>query len=349
MDNTFSGDGVAVYNGSFNGHDRGYGILLRSNNNMLIAGGGYETTLRYDFATFELNNDGSTAPWYALADFGSLNDDIAYGMLEDNNGNFVLGGSSGTNTSKSFALTRLQAGASADNSFGTGSKVTTTFGTNTLQECFDIAIQGDNKILAAGYAGNDFAIARYLGDAQPQLDNFSLISPFNNAVNQNYATLNTDWSDAFGATSYEMEIDSSVNFATGPQTYTVTASAKSLTNLVPLTDYYWRVRATDGSNFGQWSATWKFTTKTNLVGVASQMDRDALTLFPNPAIDEIAILSPMSLSGKGFSITDLAGRTLQEGVLRGTNPTISLNGLSAGIYFLHVPAVTAAAWKIVKR
>lgn len=348
MDNTFSGDGVGVYNGSFNGHDRGYAILLRSNNNMLLAGGGYETTLRYDFATFELNADGTTTPWYAIQDFGGLLDDIAYGMLEDNNGRFVLGGSSGSNTTKTFAITRLQAGATSDNTFGTNAKVTTTFGSNMLQECFDIGLQNDNKIVAAGYAGNDFAIARYLGDAIPQLDNFNLISPFNNAANQNFGSLNCDWSDAFGATSYEMEIDSSVTFTTGPQTFTVSSSAKTLSNLIPMTDYYWHVRASDGSNWGQWSSVWKFTTKTNTVGVADLYDRDAFTVFPNPTHDAVTIQSPISLSGKAFTVVDLAGKVILNGSLRGLSPTVSLATLPKGVYILRVVSADGLAWKIVK-
>ncbi|MBK9448524.1 MAG: T9SS type A sorting domain-containing protein [Bacteroidetes bacterium] len=348
MDNTFSGDGVSVYNGSFNGYDKGYALLLRSNNNILIAGGGYETTLYYDFATFELNADGSTAPWYAIQDFGETLDDIAYGMLEDNNGRFVLGGSSGSNTNKTFALTRLQANAALDNSFGTNSKVTTTFGSNMLQECFDIGLQNDNKIVAAGYAGNDFAVARYLGDAVPQLDDFNLISPFNNAINQNFASLNLDWSNAFGATSYEVEIDSSLGFSTGPQTFTVSNSAKTLTNLVPLTDYYWHVRATDGSNWGQWSGVWKFTTKTDAVGIANTIDRDAFAVFPNPTHDIVTIQSPISLSGKEFRLEDIAGRLVLKGVFRGVSPSISLVSLPRGIYFLRVGMVDGMAWKIVK-
>jgi hypothetical protein len=49
---------------------------------------------------FELNANGSTASWSAMADWGGLLDDIAYGLAEDQNGKFVLAGSSGNTTLK---------------------------------------------------------------------------------------------------------------------------------------------------------------------------------------------------------------------------------------------------------
>ncbi|MBT5529447.1 MAG: hypothetical protein HOK35_09835, partial [Cytophagia bacterium] len=86
MDNTFSLDGVNVYNGNFNGNDRAYAMLLKSNNKMLIAGGGSITSIYYDFSVFEAEEDGGVGAWSAKADYGTLLDDIAYGIKEDDNG-----------------------------------------------------------------------------------------------------------------------------------------------------------------------------------------------------------------------------------------------------------------------
>ena len=78
---------------------------------------------------------------------------------------------------------------------------------------------------AVGYTGGDFAIARYLGTGQPQLDNFQLQTPPDQSVNQNFSNLAFNWTDAYLATSYEFEIDSSQTFSANPQTTTVAASS----------------------------------------------------------------------------------------------------------------------------
>ncbi len=262
MDNTFSGDGVNVFNGNFNGHDRAYSMILKSDNSIIMAGGGYVSTLKYDFTLSQLTANGLSGSVSATIDYGSLLDDIAYGLAEDSNGSFVLAGVSGNSTTKSFALSKVTSGGSLDNTFGTNGKVTTTFNNASLNECYDIAIQLDNKIVAVGYAGNAFAIARYVGVATPQLSDFQLITPANGAMNQNYSNLIFDWSDAFGATGYELEIDNTSDFSGSVVTYNSTTSTKTVNNLMPATIYYWRVRATDGAAFGTYSEVRSFNSNT---------------------------------------------------------------------------------------
>ena len=259
MDVTFSSDGVNVFNGNFNGHDRAYAMLLKPDNNILMAGGGYLSTLYYDFTVKEINANGSAGTFSVTADWGSSLDDIAYGLAEDNQGNFILAGSSGTFSTKTFALARATSNGLLDNSFGTNGKITTTFGSNVLNECFNLAIQVDNKIVAVGYTGNDFAIARYLGDAIPELNNIQLIAPANLSTNQNFSSIAFDWADAFGATIYEIEIDQ-INSFPFPQTFSSSTSNYTANNLLPNTQYFWRIRASDGTNWGSFSNVWSFTT-----------------------------------------------------------------------------------------
>ena len=259
MDVTFSSDGVNVFNGNFNGHDRAYAMLLKPDNNILMAGGGYLSTLYYDFTVKEINANGSAGTFSVTADWGTSLDDIAYGLAEDNQGNFILAGSSGTFSTKTFALARATSNGLLDNSFGTNGKITTTFGSNVLNECFNLAIQVDNKIVAVGYTGNDFAIARYLGDAIPELNNIQLIAPANLSTNQNFSSIAFDWADAFGASTYEIEIDL-INSFPFPQTFSSSTSNYTANNLIPNTQYFWRVRASDGTNWGSFSNVWSFTT-----------------------------------------------------------------------------------------
>jgi hypothetical protein len=81
----------------------------------------------------------------------------------------------------------------------------------------------------------------------------------------NYSTVTKtkptfDWSDVFGAYSYEIQVDDSSSFysltistSTYSSSYTPTTSLSSGT-------YYWRVRTKDYyGNYSSWSSTWSFT------------------------------------------------------------------------------------------
>lgn len=162
LDTSFSTDGVIVTNGGFNGDDKSFSMILNSDDSFLFAGGGYLTDLQYDFFLGLYNATGSKAQGKASFNFATLNKDIIYGTGVDSSGKIVLVGSSVVSVSSStFGLARVNSDYTVDSSFGTSGKVTTTFGTNTTNEAFDMAVQSDDKIIAVGYTGNDIAIARY--------------------------------------------------------------------------------------------------------------------------------------------------------------------------------------------
>jgi uncharacterized delta-60 repeat protein len=66
----------------------------------------------------------------------------------------------------SSLMMRVEAAAGdLDPSFGTGGRVTTAFGPGSFIEYgYDVAVQADGKIIAVGYAGGDFGLARYKPD-----------------------------------------------------------------------------------------------------------------------------------------------------------------------------------------
>ena len=260
MDVTFSTDGVNHYNGGFNANDKAYSMILNPDNSFHFSGGGYVTTLKYDFTLFSITSTGSVGPGAGTTDYGTLLNDVSYAVAKDLDGAFVMAGSTGNDTYKDFAISRLNPDFSMDASFSGDGKLTTDFGGADFNEAFDMLIQTDNKILAVGYTGNDFALARYLGDDEAELNDFILQTPSNMAVDQNYATLNFNWTDAFGAVSYEIVYDLSPDFDVAPSIFTPTASTKTVTDLAPNTEYFWKVRAQDGVEWGDFSETWSFTT-----------------------------------------------------------------------------------------
>ena len=336
VDNTFSNDGVEVYNGSFNGNDKAFGLLLRPDNSILLAGAGYLSTLAYDFTLNEISTDGSNVLNSSNNDFGSTKDDVAYALLEDVNGKLISVGTSSTNTTSDFAMVRVNANYSADNSFGTNGKVTTTFNANGVNVCYDAALQADNKIVAVGFTGNDIAIARYLGTAQAQLDAFQLTLPVNQAVNQNFATLNFNWTDAFGATSYELTLDTLSTFDGATQTFNPTNSALTVNNLIPSTQYFWKVRATDGTNFGQSSPVWSFTTKPLDSSSIPNISSINFNVYPNPANDYIALENMNFKDETPYRIFSSTGILVIAGTISNNFYNISIKHLPAGVYYIQI-------------
>lgn len=166
LDTTFSSNGVIATNGGFNADDKSFSMILNADDSILFSGGGHLTTLEYDYFMGLYDASGASAVGKASFDFGVLIKDIAYGMGMDSTGRIVLAGSNVSSiTNSTFGISRVNANYTVDTTFGTSGKVTTTFGTNTANEAFDMAIQSDDKIVAVGYTGNDFAIARYNGNS----------------------------------------------------------------------------------------------------------------------------------------------------------------------------------------
>lgn len=175
MDTTFSTDGVNKYNGSFNGNDRAFSMLLKGDNTFVVGGSSDVSAQNYAYAMFEIAPTGllGSSSNQISVPFYSLDKSYPYGLGEDVNGKFVLVGSTGSTTSRTFSIARVNPNYTIDTTFDTDGKVTTTFGANALNEAFDMAIQTDNKIIAVGYTGNDFAIARYIGTENLAVNEFN--------------------------------------------------------------------------------------------------------------------------------------------------------------------------------
>ena len=259
LDNTFSTDGVLAYSET-GGSYYAYSLDLNANQDMIIAG-----TRSYlgsnDFRILTISNSGTisntSSNYYVSTDI-----DVSYAMARDMEGKYVLAGSAGSLTAKNFGTLRLLAPGDlqADYDFDSDGRVQTNFNGNLLNECWDVVVQSDNKIVCVGYTGGDIALCRYLGYGVPQLDVFTLSSPANNSTNQNFATIDLTWTEAYGASVYEVEVSSDISFNTIVTSGQVTTAAASVTNLIPATSYWWRVRAGDGTNWGTFVGPWKFTT-----------------------------------------------------------------------------------------
>ena len=82
----------------------------------------------------------------------------AFGITLQSDNKVVVAGTAGTH----FAVARYNPDGSLDLGFDEDGKVTTSFGINAAGS--GVAIQPDEKIVVAGTAGTDFALARYYSD-----------------------------------------------------------------------------------------------------------------------------------------------------------------------------------------
>lgn len=178
LDTTFSNDGFS--SNSFTTSDnKSYGIILLPNDSFLFSGHSRWSSTDYRYYYGVVSASG-TVSQQGSVDFSTNTVDLCYDMAVDNTPRLILVGSSiNVNTNKSnFALARIKNDYSIDNSFGNGGKVITDFGTNINSEAFATAVQQDEKIILVGYAGNDFAVARYMGNEVLSDESFDLNSGF---------------------------------------------------------------------------------------------------------------------------------------------------------------------------
>lgn len=88
----------------------------------------------------------------------------------------------------------------------------------------------------------------------------NLLFPDNFAIKQQI-NLTLDWQNVFNATQYEIQISTNNQFTSITHFEAVAASEFEVNGLQLETTYYWRARALNGGNTGNWSQIYNFTTK----------------------------------------------------------------------------------------
>ncbi|WP_189192500.1 hypothetical protein [Streptomyces albiflavescens] len=163
-DTTFGGgDGEVITSFPFSdvgvGGAQAFDMAVQPNGKFVLAG--YSGSTSFDFALARYNADGSLDTTFGgdglvTTDLGGYN--WGRTVVVQSSGKIVASGASGG----SFTLVRYNVDGSLDGGFGTGGVVTTDFGTNSAVQ--DLMLQPDDRIVAAGVAGNDVALARYNAD-----------------------------------------------------------------------------------------------------------------------------------------------------------------------------------------
>jgi uncharacterized delta-60 repeat protein len=153
-------------------------VALQPDGKIIAAGYRTDGSPDFNFMLVRYNADGSPdtsfggGDGWVSTDF-SGGDDIAGAVALQPDGKIVVGGVSGTEKGRDFALARYNADGSPDLSFGDAGKVTTDLGSE-----WDVGramlIQPDGKIVLAGNNGGDgmedVALVRYISNGKRDTD-----------------------------------------------------------------------------------------------------------------------------------------------------------------------------------
>ena len=180
LDPTFDGDGKVTTD--FAGtDDTAFAVAIQGDGKIVAAGSAVVSGTR-DFALARYNIDGSLDPTFdgdglVTRDFAAGTDQAnAVAIQED--GKIVAAGTALVSGSIDFGLARYNTDGSLDPTFDTDGRVTRNF-SGGIDEAFALAIQGDGKSVAAGFADDSyFALARYNtgGSLDPTFDTDGLVT-----------------------------------------------------------------------------------------------------------------------------------------------------------------------------
>jgi uncharacterized delta-60 repeat protein len=169
LDSSFNGTGI-VTTPIGAGNDYGISAAIQGDGKIVLAGESYNGS-DYDFAVVRYNSDGTldnsfNGTGMVTTSFGS-SDDIGISVAIQGDGKLVVAGYSMIGSNYDFTVARYNSDGSLDTSFNGTGKVITDIG-GSLNLGHSVAIQGDGKIVVAGWAANgffyDFAVVRYNSD-----------------------------------------------------------------------------------------------------------------------------------------------------------------------------------------
>jgi len=158
LDTSFNTDGKLTTN--FGDRDYGFDVVIQNDGKIIAAGsGGGIVDSNFALARYTITGTLDTTfsdDGKVLTSVGASTQGRGVGLQED--GKIVVVGYVGT-TSHDFALARYTITGTLDTSFNTDGMLTTDLGGDEYG--YAVAFQADGKIVAAGYSGGDFGLARY--------------------------------------------------------------------------------------------------------------------------------------------------------------------------------------------
>ena len=173
LDPSFGNGGKVTTTILSNSGEIGRSVAVQPDGKILVAGHTDNGAVKDSFALVRYMSNGSLDNGFGsggkvTTSIGS-GDDHGYRVLVQSDGKILVAGDSEIGGNRDFALVRYHPNGTLDTSFGNNGKVVTSIGLGD-DGAQALAVQGDGKIVLAGFAANgnsddfDFALVRYLAD-----------------------------------------------------------------------------------------------------------------------------------------------------------------------------------------
>jgi hypothetical protein len=182
--------------------------------------------------------------------------------------------------------------------------------------------------------GSAYAVYQFTMKPLAQLTSPSLYYPANNATNVDYNSVYFSWqSFSESGILYNLQISNNSSFVPALYDKDQSTTSASIAGFTDNTTYYWRVRYKRSSgDTGPWSATYKLTTRSKPNGVQDQLP-DGFEIYPNPVQNELTIKITEEVH---ISIYNSTGQMILSRQMKAGLNTVSLSGVSDGIYLLNI-------------
>jgi photosystem II stability/assembly factor-like uncharacterized protein len=170
----------------------------------------------------------------------------------------------------------------------------------------------------------------------------TLLRPANNSVNLSIPVI-FEWKKIPGALTYFMQVSNDETFTNliySKDGITTTLDTLDNTILLPLTTYYWRVKAEFEVAVTDWSTIWVFSVGTDYVPYSK--DISILNAFPNPTSDNLKVqFNPKQSGFANIMLVDINGKEVKQ-IFNGyvfnilNEFTLNTTYLPVGSYFIIV-------------
>lgn len=155
LDASFAGDGILLVDVGTGTFDEANSIAVQADGSIVTAGMARSAT-DDDIAVVRCTANGALDPSFSgdgklILGYGT-NDDSAGAVLVQSDGKILVAGYTGNGQEGDFAVARLTSGGLPDTSFGTNGSTITSFGGNSYDMAYALALQPDGKIIAGGAA-----------------------------------------------------------------------------------------------------------------------------------------------------------------------------------------------------
>ena len=257
-------------------------------------------------------------------------------------GGFILGGSSLSNISGDKTENMIGYPASSRDYWILKLDVNgiiewdNTIGGTDDDEATTIISTSDGGFLTGGYSNSDIS-----GDKTDDVGSYDywilkigsedICSAPTGIFSDNITTTSAKihWDAVAGATKYQISYRP---IAGGPWLKkNAVTTVKTLNDLIPNTNYQYKIKTVCGAETGPFSSLFNFTT---LPLKAGEFNSE-IVIYPNPSNDEITVLSPQSSVGNtSIIITDISGKIIYQNELIVEVTIIDVSDYAAGIYFM---------------